>query len=73
MASIRLCAKYDAAGVEEKSGLCSKQAASFSIVRYVTATYLADGRYVLEDARTVGGGANWSGDTGRSGDVSTGT
>ena len=33
----------------------------------------ADGRYASGDARTVGGGANWSGDTGRSGDVSTGS
>ena len=33
----------------------------------------ANGRYVSGDARTLGGGANWSGDTGRSGDVSTGT
>ena len=33
----------------------------------------ADGTYVSGDARTVGGGANWSGDTGRSGAVSTGT
>ena len=32
-----------------------------------------DGTYASGDVRTLGGGANWSGDTGRSGDVSRGT